>query len=122
MNVPASQSGGLADSVQFCLSKGLGAPVGSIVAASVEFIDRARRVHKMLGGGMRQVGVLAAAGLLALERIDDRLAAEHRHARAFAESICRRWRAGAQRSASGECGVFPRGVPAALRRAGCGRP
>ncbi|MDQ4021082.1 MAG: aminotransferase class I/II-fold pyridoxal phosphate-dependent enzyme [Actinomycetota bacterium] len=87
MNVPASQIGGLADSVQFCLSKGLGAPVGSIVAASTEIIDQARRVRKMLGGGMRQVGVLAAAGLLALERIDDRLAADHQHARAFAESI-----------------------------------
>ena len=65
------------DSVQFCLSKGLAAPVGSLVVGSTAFIDKARRMRKLLGGGMRQVGVLAAAGLVALETMVDRLAEDH---------------------------------------------
>ena len=65
-----------ADTVQVCLSKGLGAPVGSLVAGSAEFVEEARRLRKMLGGGVRQGGVLAAAGLVALDRID-RLAEDH---------------------------------------------
>jgi len=69
------------DSVMFCLSKGLGAPVGSMLAGSKEFIEEARRVRKMLGGGMRQAGILAAAGLYALEHHIERLAEDHEHAR-----------------------------------------
>jgi threonine aldolase len=76
-----------ADSVTFCLSKGLGAPVGSIVCGSREFIGRARRIRKMLGGGMRQAGILAAAGLVALERMVDRLAEDHANARALAAGL-----------------------------------
>jgi threonine aldolase len=75
------------DSVQFCLSKGLGAPVGSIVAGTRPFVARARRYRKMLGGGMRQAGVLAAAGLIALETMVDRLAEDHTNARWLAERL-----------------------------------
>jgi threonine aldolase len=75
------------DSVTFCVSKGLGAPAGSVVCGSAAFIERARRVRKMVGGGMRQVGILAAAGIVALERMVDRLAADHAHARALAEGL-----------------------------------
>jgi threonine aldolase len=75
------------DSITFCLSKGLGAPVGSLVCGSGEFVGRARRVRKMLGGGMRQVGVLAAAGLVALESMVDRLAEDHDHARRLAAEV-----------------------------------
>src|SRR5262245_1174545 len=67
----------LFDSVMFCLSKGLGAPVGSMIAGSREFIGRAVPVRRMLGGGMRQVGVLAAAGLVALEKMTTRLEEDH---------------------------------------------
>lgn len=76
------------DSVMFCLSKGLAAPVGSILAGSDQFIRRAWNVRKMFGGGMRQVGILAAAGLVALESMVDRLAEDHANARLIAESIC----------------------------------
>jgi threonine aldolase len=75
-----------ADTVQVCLSKGLGAPVGSVVAGSSSFVVEARRVRKMLGGGVRQGGVLAAAGLVALDRID-RLADDHAHASALAAGL-----------------------------------
>jgi threonine aldolase len=75
------------DSITFCLSKGLAAPVGSLVCSSREFIARARRVRKMLGGGMRQVGVLAAAGLVALESMVDRLAEDHVNARRLGEGL-----------------------------------
>ncbi|HYM51594.1 MAG TPA: low-specificity L-threonine aldolase [Candidatus Limnocylindrales bacterium] len=75
------------DSVMFCLSKGLSAPVGSMLAGSAAFIARARRVRKMLGGGMRQAGVIAAAGLCALEEMIPRLAEDHANARALAEGI-----------------------------------
>ena len=68
------------DSVMFCLSKGLCAPVGSILAGSRTFIDKARKGRKLMGGGMRQAGVLAAAGLVALEKMTDRLAEDHRNA------------------------------------------
>jgi len=77
------------DSVTFCLSKGLAAPVGSVVCGSTALIARARRIRKMLGGGMRQAGVIAAAGLIALERMVDRLADDHVNARALAEGIAR---------------------------------
>jgi threonine aldolase len=76
-----------ADSVTFCLSKGLGAPVGSVVCGSAAFIERAKRVRKMVGGGMRQAGVLAAAGVVALEHMVDRLAEDHANARALAEAV-----------------------------------
>ena len=80
-----------ADSVTFCLSKGLACPVGSVVVGSRDFIARARRARKLVGGGMRQVGVLAAAGLVALrsgpDGMIDRLAEDHEHARSLAEGI-----------------------------------
>jgi threonine aldolase len=75
------------ESTSICLSKGLGAPVGSVLAGSADFIARARRYRKMLGGGMRQVGILAAAGLYALDHNVERLAEDHANARAFAEAI-----------------------------------
>lgn len=75
------------DSVSLCLSKGLGAPVGSVLVGKSEFIAKARRLRKMLGGGMRQVGILAAAGLYALEHNIDRLAEDHRHAREIAIAL-----------------------------------
>jgi threonine aldolase len=75
------------DSVSVCFSKGLGAPVGSALAGSREFIARAHRVRKMLGGGMRQAGVLAAAALYALEHQVDRLAEDHANARSLAEGL-----------------------------------
>jgi threonine aldolase len=75
------------DSVMFCLSKGLGAPVGSLLVGSQSFIEQARIVRKLLGGGMRQVGVLAAAGLVALERSPERLPEDHANARRLAEGL-----------------------------------
>ena len=75
------------DSVTFCLSKGLSAPVGSVICGSPEFIAKARRYRKMLGGGMRQAGVLAAAGSVALEKMIDRLADDHANARRLAEGL-----------------------------------
>jgi threonine aldolase len=76
-----------ADSVSFCLSKGLSAPVGSLVCGSGEFVMKARKARKMLGGGMRQAGVIAAAGIVALEEMVDRLADDHANARALAEGL-----------------------------------
>jgi threonine aldolase len=84
---PAHEFARSVDSVTFCLSKGLAAPVGSVICGSPEFIERARRIRKMLGGGMRQVGILAAAGLVALERMVDRLAEDHANARALAGGL-----------------------------------
>ncbi len=75
------------DSVTFCVSKGLAAPVGSVVCGTRDFVARARRVRKMVGGGMRQVGVLAAAGIVALEQMIDRLAEDHANARRLAEGV-----------------------------------
>jgi threonine aldolase len=77
------------DSVMFCLSKGLGAPVGSMLVGSSEFIDKARMYRKMFGGGMRQAGVLAAAGLVALEKSPSRLHEDHANARHLAEGLAR---------------------------------
>ena len=76
-----------ADSVMFCLSKGLGAPVGSLLLGERAFVDEARRWRKLLGGGMRQAGVLAAAGLVALEETPPRLAEDHANARRLAEGV-----------------------------------
>ena len=74
-------------SVTFCLSKGLAAPVGSVVCGSAEFIAAARRIRKSVGGGMRQCGIIAAAGIVALEEMIDRLADDHANARRLAEGI-----------------------------------
>jgi threonine aldolase len=71
----------------FCLSKGLGAPVGSMIVGSAEFIERARIYRKMFGGGMRQVGVVAAAGLIALEKSPGRLHEDHANAKRLAEGL-----------------------------------
>lgn len=76
-----------ADTLTFCLSKGLSAPVGSVLVGSAETIDEARRYRKMLGGGMRQAGILAAAGLIALREGVDRLADDHRRARRLAMGL-----------------------------------
>jgi len=75
------------DTVMFCLSKGLGAPVGSMLTGSAELIDQARIYRKALGGGMRQAGVLAAAGLIALEQMPARLQEDHANARLLAEAL-----------------------------------
>ena len=78
-----------ADSVSFCLSKGLSSPVGSVICGSGQFIAEARRNRKVLGGGMRQSGIIAAAGITALEQMVDRLAEDHENARRLAEGIVR---------------------------------
>jgi threonine aldolase len=89
LGIPASSLVAGADTVMTCLSKGLGCPVGSLVASSGERIERARRVRKLLGGGMRQTGVLAAAGLVALDENLPRLAEDHDHARLLADALAR---------------------------------
>lgn len=87
MNVQAAQLAEPADSVTFCLSKGLCAPVGSVLCGSTQFINRARRMRKQLGGGMRQAGILAAAGIVALEKMIDCLEVDHLRARSLAEKL-----------------------------------
>jgi len=77
------------DSVSFCLSKGLSAPVGSVICGSGDFISEARRIRKVLGGGMRQCGIIAAAGITALEQMVERLKEDHENARRLAEGISR---------------------------------
>ncbi|MFQ5838660.1 MAG: GntG family PLP-dependent aldolase [Thermoplasmata archaeon] len=89
LDVPPSALASEADSLTFCLSKGLCCPAGSVVVGTQEFIEEARRARKMLGGGMRQAGIVAAAGLVALERMVDRLAEDHTNARLLAEGIAR---------------------------------
>lgn len=83
-NVPVKEYAKYADSLMFCLSKGLCAPVGSIVVGSKEFIERARKARKILGGGMRQAGVLAAVGIVALTKMVDRLREDHENAKFLA--------------------------------------
>lgn len=85
--VPAKELAEPADSVTFCLSKGLSAPVGSVLCGNSEFIARAHRIRKQLGGGMRQAGILAAAGIVALETMVERLAEDHRRARYLAQGL-----------------------------------
>ena len=85
-DVPVSRMTERVDSVMFCLSKGLGAPVGSMLAGSEAFVERARRTRKLFGGGMRQAGMVAAPGLLALDNVD-RLADDHDNAAALAEEL-----------------------------------
>ncbi len=75
------------DSLSFCLSKGLAAPVGSVICGSHDFIAEARRVRKLVGGGMRQAGIIAAAGIVALEEMVDRLTEDHRNAARLAEAL-----------------------------------
>lgn len=87
LNIPVSALAAEVDSVQFCLSKGLSAPVGSMVVGSRAFIEEARRVRKLLGGGMRQAGILAAAGIVGLTEMVDRLAEDHANARRLAEGL-----------------------------------
>lgn len=84
---PVAEFAAQADSVTFCLSKGLGCPVGSVLCGTRAFIEQARRVRKLFGGGMRQAGVLAACGIVALQTMVDRLAEDHRNARILAEGI-----------------------------------
>jgi threonine aldolase len=87
LGVPAKSLVEAADSVTFCLSKALCAPVGSVLCGSEEFIRRASRIRKQLGGGMRQAGILAAAGLVALDQMVDRLVEDHARARHLAEGL-----------------------------------
>ena len=87
LNVEASQLAEPADSITFCLSKGLSAPVGSVLCGNADFISRARKNRKMLGGGMRQAGILAAAGIVALEENVDRLADDHRRMKQLAAGL-----------------------------------
>lgn len=86
-NVDARELSGPVDSVTFCLSKGLCAPVGSVLCGSAAFIARARHIRKHLGGGMRQAGVIAAAGIVALENMVERLVEDHARARNLAEGL-----------------------------------
>ena len=88
-NIDAAELTRHVDSVTFCLSKGLCAPVGSVLCGSADFIHHARRARKILGGGMRQAGILAAAGLIALNEMIERLADDHAHARLLAEGLAR---------------------------------
>jgi threonine aldolase len=87
LDLSASQLAQYADSVSFSLCKGLACPVGSVLCGSEEFIHRARRFRKMLGGGMRQAGIIAAAGVYALENMVDRLAEDHENARVLADGL-----------------------------------
>jgi threonine aldolase len=87
LGVPAAVLAEPADSVCFCLSKGLSAPVGSLLCGSTEFVARARKMRKMVGGGMRQVGVIAAAGIIAIEKMVERLSEDHANARKLALGI-----------------------------------
>ena len=100
LGVPVAELTAGFDTVMFCLSKGLGAPVGSLLVGSRDFIDQARIVRKALGGGMRQAGVIAAAGLIALEEGPGRLHQDHANARLLAEAG-RSTSAGLGRSADG---------------------
>ena len=87
LNTDVRQLAAPADSVTFCLSKGLSAPVGSVLVGTQDFIRRARRARKVLGGGMRQAGILAAAGLIALHKMKDRLHEDHDRALLLAEGL-----------------------------------
>jgi threonine aldolase len=86
-NVSVKDLVGPADSVMFCLSKGLASPIGSMLVGSQKFITRARHIRKMLGGGMRQVGIIAAAGIISLEKMVNRLADDHIRAKKLADGL-----------------------------------
>src|SRR5262249_25543440 len=87
LDIPVSELTAEVESVMFCLSKGLCAPVGSMLAGAREFVTEARRMRKALGGGMRQAGILAAAGVVALTEMVERLAEDHATARRLAEGL-----------------------------------
>jgi len=87
LQTPVDELVAAVDTVMFCLSKGLGAPVGSLLCGSSDFIRRARQTAELLGGKLRQAGIVAAAGIVAIEQQRDRLVEDHRHARLLAESI-----------------------------------
>ncbi|MGZ4107850.1 MAG: low-specificity L-threonine aldolase [Tumebacillaceae bacterium] len=87
LDVPPAEVAQYADSIQFCLSKGLSAPVGSMVVGTAAFIKKVYFLRKMLGGGMRQVGLLAAAGIISLEQVVPRLHEDHANARRLAEGL-----------------------------------
>lgn len=87
LEVPAAELVKDVDDVSFCLSKGLSCPVGSVICGTQDFIDQARRWRKMLGGGMRQAGILAAAGLVAMDSMIDRLADDHANAKRLAAGL-----------------------------------
>ncbi len=89
LEVPARELAQAADSVCFCISKGLSAPVGSLLCGSREFVDRARKWRKMVGGGMRQVGLIAAPGIVALHTAVSRLSEDHTNARRLAHGLAR---------------------------------
>jgi threonine aldolase len=89
VNRPVRELAAPADTVMFCLSKGLGAPVGSMLVGTAETIERGRLYRKRLGGGMRQAGVLAAAGLIALEEMPQRLGEDHANARLLAAALAK---------------------------------
>ncbi len=89
LGIPVAQLTAKADTVMFCLSKGLGAPVGSMLVGSAELIDRGRIVRKALGGGMRQAGILAAAGLIALEQGPEKLKTDHANAKFLADGLAK---------------------------------
>jgi threonine aldolase len=89
LETPVSELVAEADSVTFCLSKGLSCPVGSIICGSNEFIQEARKWRKIVGGSMRQVGIIGAAGIVALESMVDRLADDHANARKLAQGIAK---------------------------------
>ncbi len=85
--VPVAAYTGGVDSVMFCLTKGLGCPLGSVLAGSRTFVERADQVRRMLGGGLRQAGIIAAPGIVALEQMVDRLADDHAHAQRLAQGV-----------------------------------
>ena len=87
-NEDSKDYGKIFDSISVCLSKGLGAPVGSVLIGTKEFIAKAKRIRKVFGGGMRQAGYLAAAGIYALDNNIKRLEEDHRHAKFIAEALC----------------------------------
>lgn len=87
LGVDAKEVAACCDTVMFCLSKGLSAPAGSMLAGSKAFIDKARKNRKLMGGGMRQVGILAAAGIIALEKMTARLHEDHENAKYMAEKL-----------------------------------
>ena len=87
LNVDVKEVAECADSVMFCLSKGLAAPIGSILAGEKRFIESARKKRKLMGGGMRQAGIIAAAGIIALEKMTLRLKDDHDNAKYFAEEL-----------------------------------
>ncbi|MDR2444403.1 MAG: threonine aldolase [Spirochaetaceae bacterium] len=89
LGIPARGIAACADSVMFCVSKGLCSPVGSLICGTAEFVKRARYNRKILGGGMRQAGVLAACGIIALEKMTGRLAVDHENARLLGEQLSR---------------------------------